>query len=75
MASFLKSIFGSDEPPENLQKLVEKGQRERKALGEAVKKTVAAAQNFEKITAPLEETKAAMADLKGRLSQCSKATR
>ena len=51
------------ELPEDLKKLVEKARSEKKALGEAVKKTEAAAQNFEQITAPLEETKAAIADV------------
>ena len=68
----MKSLLGSDDLaklPENLQKLVEKARREKKTLGEAVRKSEGAAENFEKITAPLEETKAAIADLKSQLAE------
>ena len=71
MALF-KSLLGRDELselPEDLKKLVEKARREKKALGEAVRKTEAAVQNFEKITAPLEETKAAIADIRGQVAE------
>ncbi len=69
LVSLFKRRDDFAELPEDLKRLVEKARREKKALGEAVSKTEAAAQNFEQITAPLEETKAAIADLKAQLAE------
>ena len=71
MASLFKSLFGRGEIevlPEELRKLIERAQREKKALGALVKKAASASQSMQEIAGPLEETRTTVKDISGQLA-------
>ena len=69
MASWIKALFGDEEPSEELAKLLAKAERDRRALRDLLKRADEASKSLVSLAEPLESVRATVDSVSGQVAE------